>query len=771
MKDGAIRNGRVRKTVLLLATTGLCAVGGSTAAFAQTTGGSSSAADNGRIGEIVVSAQRRPERLQRVPVSVTVVSGKSLEQKGIRTLSDVATRQADFQISSSPTSDLITVRGTGSGENQGFEQSVPTFVDDVHEGRSRSVQIALFDVDQLEILKGPQTIFFGANAIAGALNIITRKPTDKLEGFASVLYSPSDGEYDTEAAVGGPVTDVLDMRVSGRLSGMGGYIHDEKTGGYGPHDQDGQLRAALRYKPNDRLTVDVRYDYARNNDGQAVDAVIYEGKPPNVPSYTSYAGPTYRKITFHQGEVTANLGLDIAKLTSTTSYTYQKFGQLGDIDTFPGPSPIGTLSWSPSQDQETSGQFSQELRIQSLPGKRLQYSAGAYYENEELNTENTICYCSFPLGAIPPVAAADPAIHPNTPLGFYNIGQQRSQALSGFASAGYQITQQLTLNAGIRLSQEYKTGALRGGYGSMDSLASFGSFSLLPPIEQNIISAVLGPLNDNGYAQPKLKEGAATPSANIQYQFNPDVMGYFSYSQGFKAGGFSAAESNEFKPERVQSYELGLKALWLDHKLQTNVTLFRENYKDLQETENLAVQNSFIEIVTNAAASISQGVEFNGQYRFTPNFSVSANVAYLDAHFIDFPNAPCYNSPLPSCMQNLSGKMLPFATRWSGQISADYEQRLPRDYELAIDGTIYAKTSYNEQGVLDPGTQQGGYAKVDLSASIVDPSRRWTYSIIGKNILNKKTYSYIGEAPGFTGDFFAIPDRPLSVAGSVTYRF
>jgi len=369
------------------------------------------------------------------------------------------------------------------------------------------------------------------------------------------------------------------------------------------------------------------------------------------------------------------------------------------------------------------------------------------------------------------VAAADPELHPNTPIGFDNVGEQRSQTFSAFASAGYQITSQLTLNAGIRVSRDYKSGALNGAYGSMDSIASFGSFTALPPIEQHIISGVFGPLNDNGYPQPKLNEGAATPSANVQYQFNPDVMGYFAYSQGFKAGGFSGTESNEFKPERVQSYEAGLKALWLDRRLQTNIALFHEDYKDLQETENLSVNTGFVSIVTNAAASISQGVEFTGQLRVTPNFSLSANMAYLDAHFVNFTNAPCYNSPLASCTQNLSGKMLPFAARWSGQISADYMQSLPRNYELAIDGTVYAKSDYNEQGVLDPGTEQGGYAKVDLSASVVDPSRRWTYSIIAKNILNKKTYSYIGETPGFTGDFFAIPDRPLSVAGSVTYRF
>jgi iron complex outermembrane receptor protein len=184
----------------------------STAAFAQMAPANSerevqpaSASD----GEIVVTAQRRSQRLQDVPVSVSVATGATLERANITNLEGVAIRTPNVRISSAPVSDFINIRGIGSSLNLGFEQSVATFVDGVYRARSRASRAALFDIEQVEVLKGPQTTFFGNNAIAGALNITTRKPSNSPQANASAFYAPATHEYTLEAGVSGPITDTL----------------------------------------------------------------------------------------------------------------------------------------------------------------------------------------------------------------------------------------------------------------------------------------------------------------------------------------------------------------------------------------------------------------------------------------------------------------------------------------------------------------------------------------------------------------------------------
>jgi outer membrane receptor protein involved in Fe transport len=182
------------------------------------------------VREVVVTAQRREQRLQDVPVAVSVVSGESLERGNLRTLEDIGTRLPNVKITSGPLVDQINIRGVGSGQNAGFEQSGATFVDGIYRSRSRSTHAALFDVERVEVLKGPQTTFFGANAIAGAINITTRVPDNTFAANGSALYSPSDDEYNVEGGVTLPMSDTFSVRVAARLSGLNGYIDNDLSG-------------------------------------------------------------------------------------------------------------------------------------------------------------------------------------------------------------------------------------------------------------------------------------------------------------------------------------------------------------------------------------------------------------------------------------------------------------------------------------------------------------------------------------------------------------
>ena len=258
----------MRRTHHLIASVSVCAValGLPVCALAQTPGPQPSPADGDMVEEVVVTARGRLEQLKDVAVSASVIDGQALQAAVILNLQDFSTRVPNFRINTSGQSDYIVIRGMGSSANSGFEQSVATFVDGVYRSRSRSSRSTLFDIERVEVLRGPQTTFFGNNAIAGALNIVTRKPSGNFGGNASIYYGEY-GEYSVEGGVNLPLTDTLSARVAARTTGMEGYIQNSRPGvGDGPMMQSFNGRFAVAWRPSDNTTVDARLDVGRTHD-------------------------------------------------------------------------------------------------------------------------------------------------------------------------------------------------------------------------------------------------------------------------------------------------------------------------------------------------------------------------------------------------------------------------------------------------------------------------------------------------------------------------
>src|SRR6185312_14273182 len=240
-------------------------------AAAETQAGASAAP--AALEEVVVTAQRREQRLQDVPVAVTVVSGKALAQQNITSLEAVSVRLPAVRIVSGPLTDYLNIRGVGSGQNAGFEQSVATFVDGLYRGRSKATRAALFDVDQVEVLKGPQTTFFGNNAIAGALNITPRKPDREFDYNFSALGGLY-GEFQLQGGVSVPLTDTLAVRVAGRYNGSNGYVSNSFTGLSGPHTRELIGRVAVVWEPTDNFSSTLRFDRGRNRNLETYNAQL-----------------------------------------------------------------------------------------------------------------------------------------------------------------------------------------------------------------------------------------------------------------------------------------------------------------------------------------------------------------------------------------------------------------------------------------------------------------------------------------------------------------
>lgn len=742
-------------------------------------------------GDVVVTAQRRTESLQTVPVSVTVASGESLRQQDVRSLEDLSARVPNLRIAAATLSDQIHIRGTGSGYNTGFEQSVATFVDGVYRSRSRASRLALFDIDRVEVLKGPQTTFFGANAIAGALNITTRKPGREFAANATALYAPTDGEYDLEAGVSVPLDENFAVRLAGRWSGMQGYSYSDRYNTKGPHLNDLQSRASAVWTPTDRLTINARLDLARLKEDGTLLLELFDCPPPSslptgqcarnlalnpaldgtINHHSGTSEPGGLRLDLEEGEVTGQMDLGAVTLNSITSYQHQRANAFFEIGPYPSPGPIGTPSYLPSYSGENFRQFSQEVRLESDPNRPINFMVGAYYEHQILNDALVIGNFNAPFGALAPGGVYTAT----TPIGARYVTNQRSDTLSGFGSATAEIVSGLKLTGSLRYTSVYKAATRAVVLGSVPALyPTPDNFVPGPASVQPVLSALLG-ASVAPFAVPDRRDNKLMPAANLKYQFSRDVMAYVSYARGFKAGGFSGATPDVFAPETVDSYEAGIKAQWFDRRLTTDVTVFRADYQNLQEAQNIITPSgTSLQIVTNAAKSRASGVEFSGALRPDRHLTLHVDAAYLDSHYVSYPNAPC--TPLESvgvanCLKDRSGGRRAYAPKWSGSVGADYSTPLSDSAAFRLGATAYFTSDYYQQPAISDLVKQDGYMKVDLRAAISTDNGRYEFAVIGKNITDKLTADYRNYAPAAVGTAYAVADRPRSVAVQVNVKW
>jgi len=753
------------------------AVALATPAFAQDQG----AAEALTVEDVVVTAQGREQRLQDVPVAVSVVSGESLNRANLNTLEDVSARLPNVKINSGPLTDLITVRGVGSGQNAGFEQSVATFVDGVYRSRSRATRAALFDIDRVEVLKGPQTTFFGNNAIAGALNIATRKPGDEFQYNASALYAFEDGEYNVEAGVTAPLAKDLSVRIAGRMSGMDGYIFNRTTGSQGPHTEDRLGRISLRWEPGSNFRSDLRVDVGRFRNNNALSAELVNCPAPapftqapgntcaaflasrggtvdNRLDYNSDSPYTFLNYNFYEGAWTNSLKVGDFSLSSITGYFHHKYENL--VQLVPTPQRgVGGFDALPARLYEDFNQFSQEVRLQSPTGGTLEYMVGGYFAHSKANLDNVTGFFFLPFGGFTPFTTAATPVTGRPKL------DEKARTLSGFASATIRPFDGFRINLGARYTSVRKIGLRQVSFGTSVN-GRRETFVPLTPAVQPIFAGIIG-ASLAQFDQPERTDSKFMPAVGVQYDLAPDIMTYASFSKGFKAGGYSAASLNDaFGPETVNAYEVGLKGRFFERRLTLNTALFRSDYKGLQEsTVVFQTSGTIVSLIRNAAAARAQGVEVGGNLRLTSNLSLSADAAYLDSKYTNYTNGACtiLANLAANCVQNLSGKRRAYAPKWSGNLGAELTMPMG-EFEVRANPSVYFSSRFFESATADPLLEQGGYAKVDLRISFGPSNGHWELAVIGKNLTDKATSGYRNPVTLAPGSVYTLPDRPRAIA-------
>ncbi|MFZ1741793.1 MAG: TonB-dependent receptor [Pontixanthobacter sp.] len=776
---------KIRKILLFSA---VMSQPGLTLAYAQEAVGG----DGSRVGEIVVTAQGRAQALQDVPVSVSVLSGETLAQDNVTNLEGVSSRVSSVKITTGGGADSLNIRGIGSGFNPGFEQAVGTFVDGIYRSRSRAARASLFDVERVEILKGPQTTFFGNNAIAGAFNITTRKPGHDLEYNASALYGSFD-QYSLEAGVSVPISATLSARVAGKYYGMDGFVFNEYTEKNGPRQRNWIGRSTLVWEPTDRYKSTFRFDRGRLRAKDANPSELLHCPPEGRAAM----GLCLRYLNAVGGSVDDELNLRHNNYPGTYAYDLREFAWLNELEindnltlaantgyfkhryllenvTFPVPmkGSLGLPSSFPYTQSEKYNSFSQEVRLVSSEDRPLSFMIGVYYSYANLNFDAYDAYyqAGFLDGAAPYYSSADPVVIR------YNFNQ-KEELVSAFGSVTYRFTDRLRLNAGLRYSiasKQIRRFIAQGVLSGPGPYPLLNNFVPGTPEGQAALNAVFGYSASDVIGSGKRTDRKLMPTASLQFEITSSAVAYASFTKGFKAGGFSAYGDNPFDPENVEAYEVGVKGHLFDRRLMFSLAGFWSDYKDLQETVWLFLPDgSIVQSIANAGKARSRGVEVGATLNITDFLRFNTDFAYTDAKYTHYPNGPCtaiQNATIPGCVQDLTGKRRPYAPKWSGSAGLGITVPVSR-FTLSIDPAVRFTSRYVQQTNNDPLLFQPGNAKIDTRVSFGPSDRAWELSVIGTNLTDQLTYSISNNVGPSPGTIWVYPEegRSFVVQFSVKY--
>ena len=726
----------------LAAAAAVTGLGVAAPAQAQTAASGASADSTSQLTEVVVTAQKRAEKLQDVPISMEVMSGKKLDAFHADDFHAIMNSVPNVFVESTAGNDVIYIRGFGSPPaNFGFDQSVSLYLDGVYAGRSKQFQAPFFDIERVEVLRGPQGALFGKNTPAGAVSIVTANPTDQFQGSATGLYNFNLAGYDISGYVAGPVAPGLTARLAAKFVDEDGYILNNATGRKDPQTHEQLARLTLKYAPTGAFNYLAKVEYGNKeiNGGITVSDPLTVGAPTPTVRFgaISPGGFENNKTTSWNVSGTGNLSLGDFTVTSVTAYSWFRGSSQNGFDQDVPITGGVTGNTINNGFPERFYQVSQELRLLSPTGRKLEYVAGIYYDYSRYQVTERLFYNI--LGGF--IAGAQHS-------GF----DQHSQTVSVFGQGTYHVLDTLRL-----------VGSLR--YTNTDKHATYAAFT-----DQG---TGLQPLTT---ANGSLSEDNINPSATLQYDVLPKIMLYATYGRGSKSGGFvantfgSTNATFSFRPEQSENYEVGAKATLLSCQLVADVALYNTSFTNLQVSVFDSVKQNFV--TGNAASATSRGIEGSLAWYPIHNLDITGSAAYQDPRYDNFPGSSCFaTEPLSKCdpslagtgpgtvaANNVKGAQLTYTSHFTGNVQFHYRQDLP--HELKLDSTlaVSGRSGYYDSDDQNPiyGYQKS-YAKVDVRLQLASQDERWHVAVIGKNLTNEKTIGSAFNLP------FPITNAPRAI--------
>ena len=698
--------GNARRLAAIGLGVGMIYAGGAEAQTTAAQAPTAKPAEPNMVEDIVVTAQRREERLQDVPIAVTAVSAAALEKTGVTTSTDLAQAVSGLTISNN--SGYVQPRLRGIGNNViglGYEGGVATYIDGVYIGSAPGSLMSLSNIERVEVLKGPQGTLFGRNSTGGLIQVVTREPDSEPGGEVTVGYG-NYGTFSTEAYV----TGGLGQYVSADLAGSATTMSD----GYGTNVHTGQdvyrtnhdlaLRSSLQFKRDDtkiRFSADVT---------NLVGSMFTALRP--VPGTTVYfpiaplnktwdidadLQPLYK---FRGWGAAATIDQDVGAVHLKSISAYRRSRMGFDQDTEATGTPGLNIHLT-----QTDRQYSQELQLSSGPNSTISWVAGAYYYHAEGITDPTR------LEMYGPVQIPIPFF--GTIVGNINNATAKTEALAGFAQATIPLGDTTGLSLGYRYSTEKR---------SLDSdLATLVAVPF-PPFQ----------IANHAVSSQSTRFSDPTWRISLDHHFTDDVMGYVSYNRGFKSGGYNAASPTQapYRPETLDAYEAGLKTTLADRRLRLNVSSFYYDYKDIQVGGFALGQIYYY----NGAKARIYGLEADFDARLTAALRLSGGVTLLHDEFVDFPNAVYYLGFNQVAIRSADGNRLPQTARASGNVAVDYTTPTalgPLNLNLSY---AYNSGYYTE---VDNNLHQPSFGLLNASAGLT-LNDSLTLRAWGRNLGNEK---------------------------------
>lgn len=674
-----------------------------------------SADPNVASSDIVVTAQKRSERLQEVPIAVNVASAKQLDNSGIKDLQQLPALVPGVNVTAALGSFQPSIRGIATSSNV-VENPVSLYIDGVYLPQQQEGLRDLADADQITVLKGPQGTLFGRNATAGVIQITTKGPDFTPSGQFNVSY----GSYQTvrtNAFVTGGLSDTVAASLSAAYQSQGDGWGRSLTTGREENQlyHSYSLRGKLLIKAGDRTDVRLEGDYLNRRDSGVVyqpypgTALVYAGFGPVTSRYDSYNGTG--GYTYFRGggaSVTIDSDLDFAKLISISAYRKSDFGFKFDLTNVAQPILISTAGGQ-------SRTITQELQLISPSHGPFKWVVGGYYFNYRQG------YDFFNRDFGTGVNAATGAPYRFSPLvRSANSGYEKTESFAPFAQADWEFLPNTTLTGGLRYTYEKRE-------------LNDGRTQLTNPAGVVLPEVVVPPKS--------LTFKEFTYRAALNHKFNDDIMIFASYNHGFKSGGFNIATpaAAGYLPEKLDDWEIGLKTQLLDRRVTFNVNGFYYKYKNIQVTQFTGSPPT--QIVSNGARAELYGVDVDLTAKLARGLTLSGGIELIHPEFTSYAGAP-FGVDLPAggvatVPGDASGQRVPFARKFVGTLALDYARRVSFG-NLALNVTATRSGDYYFE--VDNVVRQPAYTMLNASVKVSDARDQYSLRFGVTNGLNESIF-------------------------------
>ncbi len=780
-------------------------------------------AQQGGLEEILVTARKQTESAQDVPVAVTVFSQQELEKRDLTSLEKIAASNPGLIVGrgGNGSGAQLTLRGISSQPiSVGIEQSIAVVIDGVYYGQGRTINEGLLDSSRVEMLKGPQALFFGKNATAGVIAVTTADPTEEFEATARAGYEVNAQETFFEGSVSGQLAENLLGRLAMRWSDMSGSYMNNKgfdvtnvtldaapllsTGSYvfNPHLQrkseenlpgtnERFLRGTLKWMPSEQLTNTFKASYMRRADdanawnyvpvGCASGFTQVNASVPCRDSFDVYIGMFPEDIAgnipygrddgspfnlYKSYSLTDNINYELEDATISSVFNYQwnenQWGCSCQNITTPA-------SFIAATEQSEWSAWSNETRLQTTFDGSVNLMLGFYYQDSNRKHDQAANFGGIEDSSQPLATRY---------VAYDKQSESDGETWSAFGQLNWQMTSQLELATGVRYIKEEKDSWLNQSY---INVLLQGLFPVNRPIEANQSF-------DNW-----------SPEVSLTYQISDDLTVYTAYKTAYKSGGFSNSalivtattlDDIAFDPEKAKGFEVGLRSVLLDNQLRFNATYFNYKYENLQVDYFNSITFQFI--TTNAGAARTQGVELDLEYAPSTidGLTLHASVNYDKAKYLEY-IAPCYGgqSIAAGCTttfgagpgQDLSGEATSMAPKWTGAIGLNYERMLTDSLLLGLTVDARYSADYNASNFAAPLAEQSSYWSLDASLRLTAQNEKWEVAVIGRNLTNEFYMGGVqdlpnsgvntGTANGIPADQLALASLPRTVRMQVTWRY